>query len=65
MPGYMLDTNHIGLAIDGSSVVGKRVFEARLGGLRLGTCVPVLCEIEAGMRQADWRSDHAKAMQGL
>jgi len=30
---------------------GQRIFEARLAGVRLGTCLPVLCEIEAGMRQ--------------
>jgi tRNA(fMet)-specific endonuclease VapC len=51
MPGYLLDTNHVGLAVDQASLVGRRVFEARLAGRRLGTCLPVLCEIEAGMRQ--------------
>jgi len=51
MPAYLLDTNHVGMAVDRGSVVGQRIFEARLAGIRLGTCVPVLCEIEAGMRQ--------------
>ena len=51
MPAYLLDTNHVGMAVDRTSVVGQRIFEARLAGMRLGTCVPVLCEIEAGMRQ--------------
>jgi len=51
MPGYLLDTNHVGLAVDGASIVGRRIFEARLAGMRLGTCLLVLCEIEAGMRQ--------------
>jgi predicted nucleic acid-binding protein len=50
MPAYLLDTNHLGLAVNRASVVGRRIFEARLAGIRLGTCVPVLCEIEAGMR---------------
>src|SRR5712692_10112800 len=50
MRGYLLDTNHVGLAVDRASVVGRRIFEARLAGMRLGTCLPVLCEIEAGMR---------------
>jgi tRNA(fMet)-specific endonuclease VapC len=50
MSAYLLDTNHLGMAVDPGTVVGQRVFEARLAGLRLGTCLPVLCEIEAGMR---------------
>ncbi|MCE9534483.1 MAG: hypothetical protein K8T89_25680 [Planctomycetes bacterium] len=25
--------------------------KARLAGIRLGTCLPVICEIEAGLRQ--------------
>jgi tRNA(fMet)-specific endonuclease VapC len=39
-----------GLAVDGASLVAQRMLEARLAGIRLGTCLPVLCEIEAGMR---------------
>jgi tRNA(fMet)-specific endonuclease VapC len=50
MTGFLLDTNHVGLAVDRASAVGQRIFEARLAGMRLGTCLPVLCEIEAGMR---------------
>jgi tRNA(fMet)-specific endonuclease VapC len=51
MPAYLLDTNHLGMAVDRASLVGQRIFEARLTGVRVGTCLPVLCEIEAGMRQ--------------
>jgi tRNA(fMet)-specific endonuclease VapC len=51
MPAYLLDTNHLGMAVDRTSLVGQRLYEARLAGARLGTCLPVLCEIEAGIRQ--------------
>src|SRR5580704_12904858 len=51
MSAYLLDTNHVGLAVDQASLVGQRMVEARLAGIRLGTCLPVLCEIEAGLRQ--------------
>ena len=51
MPAYLLDTNHVGMAVDRTSLVGQRLYEARLAGVRLGTCLPVLCEIEAGVRQ--------------
>ena len=51
MPAYLLDTNHVGLAVNRTSLLGQRMVEARLAGIRLGTCLPVLCEIEAGLRQ--------------
>jgi predicted nucleic acid-binding protein len=51
MSVYLLDTNHIGLAVDRTSLVGQRIVEDRLAGIRLRTCLPVLCEIEAGLRQ--------------
>jgi hypothetical protein len=57
MPAYLLDTNHVGLAVDRTSVVGRRIFEARLAGIRLGTCLPVLCEIEAGIRQVQRKAN--------
>ena len=36
MPAYLLDTNHVGLAVDRASLVGQRMVEARLAGIRLG-----------------------------
>jgi tRNA(fMet)-specific endonuclease VapC len=61
MPTYILDANHVGLAVNSASPVGERVFQARLAGIRLGTCLPVLCEVEAGIlqvkRKAKYRSD--------
>ena len=49
--GYLLDTNHVGQAVKATSVVRQRVAELVAGGTKVGTCVPVLCEIEAGIRQ--------------
>jgi len=51
MPAYLLDTNHIGMAVNRTSVVGQRIFEARLAGIRLGTCLPVLIMVAALARQ--------------
>jgi tRNA(fMet)-specific endonuclease VapC len=42
--GYLLDTNHVSRAVTPSSSVRQR-------GFKVGTCVPVLCEIEAGIQQ--------------
>ena len=49
--GYLLDTNHVGHAVTPGSVVRRRITELRRSGARIGTCVPVLCEIEAGLQQ--------------
>ena len=65
MPGYLLDTNHVGMAVDSGSVVGQRIFKARLAGLRLGTCLPVLCEIEAGLRQVRHKVKYRRDLNHL
>ena len=39
MAVYLLDTNHVGLAVDRASLVGQRIVEARLAGIRIGTCL--------------------------
>ncbi len=49
--GYLLDTNHVGHAVTPGSVVRQRLAELRARGLKVGTCVCVLCEIEAGIQQ--------------
>lgn len=65
MPAYLLDTNHIGMAVNRASLVGQRIFEARLAGFRLGTCLPVLCEIEAGMRQVRHKVKYRRDLNHL
>lgn len=49
--GYLLDTNHVSRAVTVGSSVRKRIIELRQRGVKIGTCVPVLCEIEAGIQQ--------------
>jgi predicted nucleic acid-binding protein len=49
--GYLLDTNHIGHAVTHGSIVRRKIVELRSRGVKVGTCVPVFCEIEAGIRQ--------------
>ena len=65
MPAYLLDTNHVGMAGERDTVVGQRIFEARLAGIRLGTCLPVLCEIEAGMRQVRQKAKYRRDLNHL
>jgi tRNA(fMet)-specific endonuclease VapC len=49
--GYLLDTNHVAKAVRPSSPVYRRIYDERRRGRRVGTCIPVLCEIEVGRRQ--------------
>jgi predicted nucleic acid-binding protein len=65
MSAYLLDTNHVGLAVDRAALVGQRIVEARLAGIRLGTCLPVLCEIEAGMRQVRHKVKYRRDLDHL
>ncbi len=51
MLGYLLDTNHLGEALRPHSRVRPRVDQARAAGVRCGTIIPALCELEAGIRQ--------------
>ncbi len=51
MRGYLLDTNHLSAALRPVAPIRDRLAEARRNGFRLGTCWPVLCEIEAGIEQ--------------
>ncbi len=59
MPGYLLDTNHLSFAIEPVSRVRERIFQVRRQGIRVGTCVPVLCELEVGLQQMT-RPDHPR-----
>jgi tRNA(fMet)-specific endonuclease VapC len=65
MAAYLLDTNHVGIAVDRASLVGQRIVEARLAGIRFGTCFPVLCEIEAGMRQVRGKAKYRRDLNHL
>ena len=65
MAGYLLDTNHVGLAVDRTSLVGQRIVDARLAGIRLGTCLPVLCEIEAGLQQVRRKAKYRQDLNHL
>ncbi len=48
---YLLDTNHLSAAVKPGSVVRQRIREHREQGARIGSCVPVLCELEVGASQ--------------
>lgn len=49
---YLLDTNHLSAAINPVSRLRERLNEAHRRGIRLGTSIPVLCELEAGLQNS-------------
>jgi predicted nucleic acid-binding protein len=49
MPLYLLDTNHPSAALNADAGLRERLRDARLRGDRVGTCVPALCELQAGI----------------
>lgn len=51
MPDFLLDTNHLGPALEAGSAVRRRIVDLRKAGNRIGICVPVLCEFEIGLQQ--------------
>lgn len=67
MANYLIDTNHLGAAINPGSVLPSRIYEARKEGHRFGTCIPVLCELEWGLRYvrgiSEYRHNLAKLLK--
>jgi predicted nucleic acid-binding protein len=61
MARYLFDTNHLSAAIDDEASVRERIFQLRQAGHRLGTCVPVLCELETGLQQTR-RREHNRCI---
>lgn len=65
MSGYLLDTNHLAAALDVGSPTYRRIFTARHGGERVGTCAPVLCELSVGIRQTGRRGENWQLLSAL
>lgn len=63
--GYMLDTNHLSKAVRTRSVVQRKIAKLRTAGVRIGICVPVLCEIEAGIQQIKRPIEYRRDLEGL
>jgi predicted nucleic acid-binding protein len=49
MARYALDTNQLSDALDRDDGVRARMYEEKRRGHLVGTCVPVLCELRAGI----------------
>ena len=65
MSTYLLDTNHLGAALRPKGSVQGRIIGAAKEGHRIGTCVPVLCELGVGIAQTSRPDDNWKALEAL
>ena len=65
MARYLLDTNHLGAALDGRSSFRERLYQPLHAGNRFGTCIPVLCELETGIYQTRRRDRNRQILAML
>jgi predicted nucleic acid-binding protein len=65
MAGFLLDTNHLGEALRPVSRVRDRIGQLHTLGVRVGTCVPVLCELDAGFPTGDRGDAFRRALRRL
>jgi len=65
MTQYLLDTNHLGAALNHNPAIGQKLHDLRLRGDRIGTCVPALCELQAGLMRTARRQRNQRRLQSL
>ena len=65
MAGILLDTNHLSEALRPVSRVRDRIGQLHRSGIRVGTCVPVLCELEAALPYGNRGEAYRKALLRL
>ena len=65
MGRYLLDTNHLGAALDDRSTLRERFLQARRTGHRFGTCLPVLCELKTGLVHTSRRDRNRRILHIL
>ena len=62
---YLLDCNHLSAAIRKVSAVRDRIHASRKAGHRFISCIPVLCELEAGIQQTAAPADYGRRLVQL
>jgi tRNA(fMet)-specific endonuclease VapC len=65
MVGYLLDTNHLSDAITPVSHVREKIYQACREGNRVGTCLPVLFELEVGIQQTSNPERYRRTLEFL
>jgi tRNA(fMet)-specific endonuclease VapC len=65
MSDYLLDCNHLSPALRRTSPLRNRILQSRLAGNRFICCVPVLCELEAGIQQTPKPDENRRRLNQL
>ena len=65
MRAYLLDTNQLGLAVRRRTAVHTRINREVSRGVRVGTCIPVLCEIESGAIYVNRADEYHAGLQNV
>ncbi len=65
MRRYLVDTNHLGLLINQRTDIRERFHRHVLAGRRFGTCVPALCELQAGLYRTARREVNLRRLAKL
>lgn len=65
MPSWLLDTNHLSAAVRPVSPLRERLEQAYRRGERIGTCLPVICEWEAGIQRLKRKESFRRTLRIL
>lgn len=65
MATYLLDTNHLSAALNDEPGVRDKLRDVRLRGDRVGTAVPALCELHAGIALTARRAQNERLLREL
>ena len=60
---FLIDNNHLREVINPVSQFRERVYQAIKRGNRFGTCYPVLCELEVGIRNTKFQADNRRRLR--
>ena len=65
MSVYLLDCNHLSIALRKVSVLRDRIHQERKNSHRFVSCSPVLCELEAGIQQTAKPAEYRRRLGQL
>ena len=62
---FLLDTNHLGAAINPVSPLRERLGQQHRQGVRFRTCIPVICELEVGIQDSSHVDSYRRQLHHL
>jgi tRNA(fMet)-specific endonuclease VapC len=59
----LVDSNHLSKVLRPHSKLRGRFEDLRRSGVRFGTCLPVICEVECVYRSPEWEPDFRRMLR--